>query len=489
MSLYTNSVKPTAKPRLGINLEDPSYYMGECPFVDLGKVTNVWNSSSGGGFANGLPLASNDMGYPSGTFPFNHQAMFAITMTSGHPPGFYNVTWRPTGVAVTVDNSVQNSYTFLKGTGATHTQLVRVGSGITYLGIHRSGDPQNTDSNQIFQEAFLRRCQNYEAIRFMNWGVTNNSRGAPVTWENRVPSGYYNQSIITGTGVALEYMIELCNQTSSDMWFCFHHQATDDYIIKAAELIKTRLRPGLKVYLEHSNEVWNSAFPQYAYLTGVGVRDPNFADPLVGQYSAHQIRTAKAGTVFKASGIPTVCVLGVHVANVGFSQYALNQGLVYSGVIDAFAIAPYFGNTFYNVPQIVSGVKAYGVQWTLGECWRDLYQQRQYMRAWKAFAATHGKRLIAYEGGQHLSVSAAQHSDTALVQAFIDANRHQGMYDLYRAFLQMWYEETNNELMVLFNSVQEYNQYGSWGLMEYDNQPNAPKYRAVMDHLAHYRGI
>lgn len=489
MSLYHgNTVTLTSKPRIGINLEDPSYYMEEVPFTNLGKVISHWNSSSGGGFANGLPLPANSFGYPSGTFPFNHQAMFVLTMGSGHPPGYYNVRWQPTGVAVTVDGATPNSFTFLKGTGAVHTQLIRVGSGITSLSVHRSGDPYN-DSDQIFQEPFLRRCRNYEAIRFMNWLNINTDRPLGVTWENRTPSGYYTNSITNGSGAALEYMVELCNQSQSDLWFCVHHQATNDYIIKCAEFISQRLRPGLKVYLEHSNEVWNSAFPQFNYSTGVGIGPPAISDTYARAFAWHVERTSYMASVFKASGINTVSVLGVHVANPGFLPFAVSQGATISGNIDAFAIAPYLGNTFYNLPHVVSGIKTYGVQWTLGELWRDLYQQRQYIRQWMANCATYGKQLVAYEAGQHLGVSAAQHSDTALVDAFVAANRHQGMYDIYRAFLQMWYEETGNSLIMLFNSCQHYDQYGNWGLMEYDNQPDAPKYRATMDHLAYYRGL
>lgn len=488
MSLYSNSVQPNARPRLGINLEDPSYYMEEVPFVDLGKVISHWNSSSGGGFNNGQTLPANVNGYPSGTFPPNHQAMFVMSMGSGHPPGYYNVRWTPTGVAATIDNATPNSFTFLKGTGASHTQLFRFNSGITSLSITRSGDPY-TDADQIFQEPFLRRCRNYEAIRFMNWGLINTDRPNGVTWENRTPSGYYTHSITNGSGAAIEYMIELANQSQSDMWFCVHHQATNDYIIHAAELIKQRLKPGLKVYLEHSNEVWNAAFPQYVFSTGVGVGPTGIADTYARAYAWHVARTATAAQIFKASGIPTVSVLGVHFANPGFTTFAVGQGVTISGNIDAFAVGPYLGNTFYGLSHVVSGVKSMGVTWTLGELWRDLYQQRNYMRQWMDICRTYNKQLVAYEAGQHLGVSAAQHSDLALWQAFIDANRHPGMYDIYRAFLQMWYEETNNSLMVLFNSCQHYDQYGNWGLMEYDSQPNAPKYRAVMDHLAYYRGL
>ena len=37
-------------------------------------------------------------------------------------------------------------------------------------------------------------------------------------------------------------------------------QATDDYILQMAKLFKKLVGPGLIVYLEFSNEVWNSQF-------------------------------------------------------------------------------------------------------------------------------------------------------------------------------------------------------------------------------------
>lgn len=485
MSIYKgNTVSANQKPRLGINLEDPSYYMAEVPFHNLGKLLSAWVSNSGGGWSNGLPLAFNANGYPSGTLPSGHHAACVLDMGSGHPPGYYNVSWTPSGASLTVDGSVINSYTFLKGTGTSHVQIFRAYSGITNLSVHRSGDT-TTDSNQIFQEPFLRRCKNYEVLRFMNWAVTNDNRTAEPTWANRIPSGYYTQSISTNSGTALEYMIDLCNQSQTDMWYCVHHQATDDFVHGAANLIKTRLNPGLKVYLEHSNEIWNSAFQQLAYSTGIG--PTGFADPYVRGYAWHVNRTARAAEIFKASGIPTVSVLGTQFANAGFTTYAINQGVQLSGNIDAFTVAPYLGSSFQNNAAMVSGIKSYGINWTLGELWRDMYRQRNYTREWVAVAHTHNKRLVAYEGGQHLAPTVAQHSDAPFVQALVDVNRHQGMYDIYRAFLQMWYEETANELFVLFNSCQPYNQYGSWGLMEYDSQPNSPKYRAVMDHLSYYR--
>ena len=49
-------------------------------------------------------------------------------------------------------------------------------------------------------------------------------------------------------GVSLEYMVELSNVLEADMWYCIPHAADDDYVRKAAELIKEKLHPDRKLY-------------------------------------------------------------------------------------------------------------------------------------------------------------------------------------------------------------------------------------------------
>ena len=51
-------------------------------------------------------------------------------------------------------------------------------------------------------------------------------------------------------------------------------QATDDYILQMAKLFKKLVDPGLIVYLEFSNEVWNS---QFQVFCGFFFSSANFA--------------------------------------------------------------------------------------------------------------------------------------------------------------------------------------------------------------------
>jgi hypothetical protein len=62
-------------------------------------------------------------------------------------------------------------------------------------------------------------------------------------------------------GVDWDSLIELCNKVDANLWVCIPISANDDYVRQLASLIKTKLNPNLKIYVELANEVWsNSTF-------------------------------------------------------------------------------------------------------------------------------------------------------------------------------------------------------------------------------------
>ena len=93
--------------------------------------------------------------------------------------------------------------------------------------------------------------------------AVGNPNGQPPPWEGR--------------GAAWEYMVELANETGKDLWINVPERATDDYVNKLALLCKygsdginpytgpqanpawPPLNSNLKLYVEFSNEVWNTA--------------------------------------------------------------------------------------------------------------------------------------------------------------------------------------------------------------------------------------
>ena len=85
------------------------------------------------------------------------------------------------------------------------------------------------------------------------------------------------------TGVCWEYAIMLANAVHADMWINIPAQANDNYVDQLASLIKNgdtingvsypALSPDLNVYVEYSNETWNSGFEVYQYATDAAVAE------------------------------------------------------------------------------------------------------------------------------------------------------------------------------------------------------------------------
>ena len=104
--------------------------------------------------------------------------------------------------------------------------------------------------------------------REISSGFAFQATARQLEWTDRVTPSHRSQAT---DGVALDYQILLANQVGANPWFCVHHLASDDFVRRMATLVRDTLRPDLTVYIEHSNEVWNVAFPQGEYATRRGL--------------------------------------------------------------------------------------------------------------------------------------------------------------------------------------------------------------------------
>ncbi len=91
-------------------------------------------------------------------------------------------------------------------------------------------------------------------------------------------------------------------------------------------------------------------------------------------------------------------------------------------------------------------------------------------------------KLFAYEGGQHLVGHGGAENNQKLQDLLVAANRDPRMEKLYRQHLTNWFA-AGGDLFMVFSSVGGPSKWGSWGILEFQNQPteDAPKYRAVVD--------
>jgi hypothetical protein len=148
-------------------------------------------------------------------------------------------------------------------------------SGISGFKLIRPGYPPGT--TQLFAGDYLRclKSASFSTIRFMcalstngnvEWGKDHTQTQS---WSNRklpddaamVPIGPLNKK----DGWPWEFAVALCNEADMDMWINIPMAVDDDYVRQLALLLKSGLKPSLNIYIEHSNEVWNFGFLQYAW--------------------------------------------------------------------------------------------------------------------------------------------------------------------------------------------------------------------------------
>jgi hypothetical protein len=330
----------------------------------------------------------------------------------------------------------------------------------------------------LFYPVFANRLRAYSVLRFMDWMSTNNS---PVkSWSQRTPLSYSTWT--TKSGAPIEVMIALANVVGAHPWFTMPHQTDDAYAQNFAQLVKARLDPALGVYVEYSNEVWNSMFEQFTYANKQGAA----LSPAIDGLQYHALRSRTVGAIFKQvlGESRVVAVLGAQAANPWTATHALDylktRFATYSTAgIDAVAIAPYFA-VFAN-PTTASTYTAMTLDQLLAHVRTSvLLESAQWIRNYRPIASTYRVRLISYEGGQHLNGVLGGENDLALNALFDAANRDPRMKQIYLEYLAAW-KSGGGELFVQFNDVSRYTKWGRWGALEYVAQPRAesPKFDAI----------
>ncbi|HEY2735972.1 MAG TPA: hypothetical protein VGI70_18370, partial [Polyangiales bacterium] len=355
---------------------------------------------------------------------------------------------------------------------------------------------------QMFHPTFLGRIRGVGAVRFMDWGNTNNS---PLEhWTERATP---NMSQGTPRGVAIETMIDLANQLDTDAWFCVPHRADDHYVEEMAKLIKARLDPKHHAYIEYSNEMWNGIFEQARWasergcsvgLNKIGAYSGQCSDDGSRYWAGIKWQARRSGQIFQMFDrvFDRDAQRLVHVIAGQAQNDHLNQVLVESledgainpahGAADVLAVAPYAGHGVASDIVEKGKIDSIAVPQIL-----DMLEQsipahvRDSTRANQTIAREHGLHLVAYEGGQHLVAYGGSENNQTLVDKLIAANRDPRMGSIYRKMLDAWYSQSDDGLMMLFDYIEAPSKFGAWGLLESQEQPmqSAPKYQAFFDRL------
>ena len=482
-----------AVPRLGMNLNGPADWNTELPFVDVFRLSRPWISQKEGTpWGQGPELALDEHGWVKQLGPDCRAETPICTISPGHyPGGRYTVLYDGEGEldfwgAATVVSSQPGRMLIdvdpSKGGFFLRLLATDPGNYVRNIRVIMPGFEETYRENP-FHPVFLERWQGVACLRFMDWMKTNGS--SIRTWPERPKPA---DATFSAKGVAPEVMIDLANRLGADPWFCMPHLADDDYIRRFAQLVKEQLDPERKVYVEYSNEVWNSMFPQTRYSwekakeLGIGPQErPWEGGGMI--YARRSVEIFKIWEeVFGGTG-RLVRVLAWQSGNTWWmDRIILPEQDAYRHA-DALAIAPYLG---MNVPRqgkdlTADQVAGWSVEQALDHLEREsLPKSIRAIRATKEIADKYGLQLVAYEGGQHMVGVGGGENNEAMTRLFHAANAHPRMGQIYGKYYQAW-TAAGGDLFCYFSSVGRWSKWGSWGIMQhYDDDPaKSPKFLAT----------
>jgi chitodextrinase len=481
----------------GMNLEGLAYWDKARPFKDFMKDGDsqwltftpngsVWNTN----VQNEIPMDTE--GYPLAVPAMTSiglQRVRFVFSAGGHLPiGDYLLLYDGEG-----DLYLRGAMT-LSPTSTAGRKVFRVnGTDNLYLDIDYSNPnnhlrnfrlirPQDegTYLTQPFYLPFLEKTCLFNPIRFMDWQLTNGSPA--VNWSERSKPNFRSQT--TDKGVSYENIIQLGNTLNRDVWVCVPHQATDDYIRQMARLFRDNLNPGLHVFLEYSNEVWNWQFTQAHWVSDNGNQNISYPRRYVDKsLNAFKIWHEEwAGQTQRVKR-----VLGTQTGYNWISEQILAQA---KGAFDYFAPAFYFGFS----GTCLDNLRNLGANATPADV---INCTRTSMRAFfpnisqtYRLAQLYGKPIAHYEGGSHMTSNPTiEPFQAALYQSQIDPlikTLYQEMIDSLRR-----YGGTAYAAAFTLTGPRE-SRYGSWGHIEdidqnLTTQP-APKYQVLLDNFRQNQG-
>ncbi len=485
---------------LGMNVNTNDDYVPEIHFVDLMQQSRAWRNmdwsdanvpSDPNGYPLQIPSGSTSAiqtamadsfggHYPGGTYTLILTGSGTVQLSQDAKgtftaPGTYSVNVTPsnTGIYLAITQSLASDH-------ITGIHLVMPGYASTY-------------QTQPIYPGFYQPLIGMNTLRFMNTMRTNFS---PVTDVSQlVPPTYYTQGGPNGTSP--ESIAAICNVINADCWVNIPAKANDAWVTAFAQRLYQNLNPNLKVYVEYSNEIWNTAFSQGSWMANQGKSCPNDFNWGSDRRGWQVYRTSQIWQTFQQQfgASRVVRVAGGFMASSSYTRLILqcfaSAGLNPLGQKpDAIAMGAYFGNsvgdavagnpTGTSIAQVLALSKAdlegQFTNWLIGT--NPLYDPGD-----TAVAKQFGVRMVAYEGGQTLVGSGNNANIQALTDLLGATNLDPGMGNLYKQMFNIWYAN-GGDLFMHWDYVDNNNKWGNWGALQYIGQPATPKWQALQAQMA-----
>jgi hypothetical protein len=286
--------------------------------------------------------------------------------------------------------------------------------------------------------------------------------------------------------VAWEYAIELANQAKKDLWINVPDRATDDYVKQLAKLFKEKLDPDRNVYVEYSNEVWNSTFKQFgrnldAAKAEVAAGDKKLNDDgkddnqYYWAWKRVSKRTVEIAGIFRevfgdaAMNTRVRPVLASQSANsfmtrmqVAFidKTYGAPAKFIY-GIAGAPYLSPDDKAANKEGAAVEDIVKGHNV-----DAW-----VKKVMMEYLVLARYYRLHSLCYEGGLGIE------GETNFAQKAA-SNRDPKIAKVLTDYFNCWYGQ-GGELFMYYNLAGSWTKHGCWGLTDDIHLLGGPKYKTV----------
>ncbi len=487
--------------KIGVGIEGLAYYTQSRPFKDFFKSSGTWitydPNPPGGNF---VWNTENQASIPADADGYAMQVPFTVPNGSGlnYLRGIFSANgFIPKDVPMRLlydgvgTLQMQGNVTVtINQPGQIDFVINDEGNIFFNLTASQAGNPVrnirvlelsniNSYQSQPFRQGFLDKCAEFNTLRFMDWMQTNGSE--QVEWANRTLTSYYSQAESPNGGVAYEYIIQVANQLEKNIWVCIPHQADDTYITEMAAMFRDGLKPGIKVYLEYSNEVWNWIFPQANWVTDHGPQNISYprryAERATHAFDLWMNTWGSQNTRIRR-------VLGTQNGYDWITEEILAQSdpNKYDYISPSWYVGLDHGDTGSpNLQALGASATAEDVLENANNTFLQFYPHWEMVYR---TAKLYGKKVVNYEGGQHFT----NFTVPPYIQAMYDAQVHPGMYELYNRMLDSL-RRLGSELPLAFVMTGPWqSQYGSWGHIFNDDDPapwtDRPKFQVLIDQIS-----
>jgi hypothetical protein len=474
-----------------MNLDLVGCTMTQLPFVDIIKESCPWQPNFGN-------LAVDTNGWITSLLPGQTADVYMLNNGGRFPEGRYVLLFDGNG---TIElNNVGNLTIISQAPGRWVIDLVHGGCIIMR---ESATDPSNpirnirflmpgseaTYATQPFNPVFLDRLRPFNLLRVGGWFSTDDMSMGPrslVDWSTRPSPAYAFQG---AHGVAFEYVIALANTLHTDLWLNVAHDSTDDTIAQYARLFRDSMDPSHRVWVEYSNETWNTVFSaQNLWVRNHGAAMGLSPDSYIAGRLYTGLRSSQIFQIWErefGGHSRFVRVVAGH-GEVLESATSVVAGAI-PGTVDALATGPYFDCVDQDPHMLDTAAGAQRAlaltdDQLLDRCEYDIdHSIRDNINLYLQTAQQSGLRLVAYEAGQGLVGFEDQVNNMPLAEKFNRVNRLPRMGALYTKFLNQWQSLINDQINMCCD-VSRFDNYGSWGALEYQDQDpaSAPKYQALV---------